>query len=113
MSHILTVEDLHYLDLLARTMSRQLSWADDRGATAELRRPLDHSIADLMGVSLDYDGAWEGTHLEYRCQRLAFRGLLLHHWVEIFGGREFRADRYQHLSQQLSAFGQQLVGGPQ
>lgn len=109
----LTKDDLEYLDLLAKTLSRQFAWSEEQGRTNTLRKPLRETIADLVGVDLaEETEGWKPfgqVPLGYRHQRLAFRGLVLYWYRDLFQGDSFRSDRYAFLSQQLALFGQELL----
>jgi hypothetical protein len=125
----ITKDDLEFLDLLAKTLSRQLAWHDEQGMTATLRKPLRETLADLVGVDLEREAwvqeewakdeppddgmyptsEWAGSGLAYRHQRLALRGLVLYWYRDLFQGESFRSDRYAYLSRQLALFGQELV----
>ena len=116
--HVLSIEDCTYLDIFAKSLARGFLWREENGTTALLRRPLRATIGDMMGCSTSVGPEanaprvhdFTATPLEHRCQRLLLRGLVLHHWTEIFHGERFRSDRYTHLMVELNAFGQELAG---
>lgn len=117
MTHILSIEDCTFLDTFAKSLVRCFFWRDENGTTAVLRKPLRSTIGDLLGCSTSIGPEpnaprlhdFTATPLQYRCQRLLLRGLVLHYWTEIFHGERFRADRYTHLMSELNDFGQELV----